>query len=58
MQAFQLNLGPKLIQICDAKAKESRMNAENKLIDNNIRHYGEKVIMKDGKAASLPVKNY
>ena len=44
------------MQICDTKAKESRMNAENKLIDNNTRCYGEKSIMTVNKAASFPVK--
>ena len=32
------------------------MNALNKEDNNKIRHYGEKVIMKAGQIASMPVK--
>ena len=44
------------MQMCDTKAKEIRINAVNKVINNNMRHYGEQVIMKGGQIASLPVK--
>ena len=55
-QAFHLKPGPKLIQMCDAKAKDIRMNAEIKVMNNNMSYYGEKLIIKDGQIASLPVK--
>ena len=40
-QAFHQNPGPKLIQMCDKKAREIRLSAATKEISNNIRHYGE-----------------
>ena len=56
MQSFHLNHGPELIRICDGKAKEIRINVVNKEDNNNMRHYGEKVIMKAGKITSMPMK--
>ena len=44
------------MQMCDAKAKDIRMNAETKEMNNNMRHYGEKVIIKDGQIKFLTVK--
>ena len=44
-QAFHLKPGPKLIQMCDAKAKDIRMNVETKVTNNNMRHCREKVII-------------
>ena len=55
-KSFHLNSGPKLTKMCDTKGKESRMNTETKVMNNNMRHYGEKVIVKDGKITSLLVK--
>ena len=37
-QAFRQNPGPKLMNICDEKAKEIRINAVNKVTNNNMRH--------------------
>ena len=42
--------------MCDTKAKEIRMNAETKVMNNNVRHYGDKTIIKDVKIASILVK--
>ena len=40
----------------DVKAKEIIINAANKEANNNMRHYGEKVITKAGQISSMPVK--
>ena len=42
--------------MCDAKAKEIIMNAEKNVMNKNVRHHREKVIIKDCQLASLPVK--
>ena len=55
-QAFHQNPGPGLMLMCDGKAKEIRINVVNKEDNNNMRHYGEKVIMKAGKITSMPMK--
>ena len=53
---FHQNPGPELIRMCDGKAKEIRINAVNKRDNNNMRYYTDKVIMKKGKIAHIPVK--
>ena len=55
-QAFHQNPGSKLTQMCDTKSKEIRINAVNKVINNNMRHYGKQVIMKGGQIVSFLVK--
>ena len=44
------------MQTCDAKAKAIRMNDETKVMNNNLRCYGDEVIIKEGKIVFLPVK--
>lgn len=45
---FQQNTGPKLIKMCNEKAKEVRKSAPTKVINYNMRNYGEKVTTKGG----------
>ena len=47
-QAFHLNLGSKLTQMRDAKAKDIRMSTDDKVMNNNMSYCGEKVTIKDG----------
>ena len=55
-KAFQQNPGPKLIKMCDEKAKEVIISTSNTETSNNMRHRGEQVIMKGGQISSFPVK--
>ena len=48
--------GPKLIQMCDKKAKQVRKRAAHQETSNNMRHYGEKMLMRGGQIASMPMK--
>ena len=54
--AFHVNPGPEVIRIGDRKAKDVRINALIKEYNNNARYYGEKVIMKVGQIASMPIR--
>ena len=42
--------------MCYGKSKEAIINVANKEDNNNMRHYGEKVIMKAGQIVSISVK--
>ena len=55
-QTFQQNPGPHLIKICDERAKKFRMKAREKEARNNMRYYGDQVIMKEGKIMHASVK--
>ena len=41
------------MQMCDTKAKEIRINAANKVTNDDIRHCDKQVIMEGGQIASF-----
>ena len=55
-QDFNQNPGPKLIKMCNKQAKQIRSCAAHQLTSNNMRYYGDQVIMKGGQIASMPTK--
>ena len=50
------NPGPKLIKMCDEKAKQVRKRAVHQSTSNNIRYFGEQALMKGDQLASMPTK--
>ena len=50
------NPGPKLIKMCDEKAKQVRKRAVHQSTSNNMRYFGEKALMKGDQLASMPIK--
>ena len=55
-QSFLQNLGSELIRMCDEKEKEIRIDTVNKRDNNDMRHHGDKVVMKVDQIASVSVK--
>ena len=55
-QVFYQNHGPELMQMCDEKSKEIRINYFNEINNDNMSYYGEQVIMKGCQIESFPVK--
>ena len=55
-QNFDQNLGPKLIQFCNKRAKQVRMRTANQATSNNTRCYGEQVLIKAVQITSMPTK--
>ena len=55
-QTFQKNPVPKLIKMCNEKAKEVRNSATNKATSHKMKHYGKQVITKGVQIGSLTFK--
>ena len=55
-QKFHQNPRPISIKICDEEANNIRMKVSNMETRNNMRCYGDQMIMKEGQIASASVK--